>query len=122
MRAGKSPPASNEQGIAKKGLTMKKLLPIAAVLSLAACSETVYNASPSIFPPIEGPISLPSQGQGFYQGRPDEFIRQLSDAEQAVWDNLGPAQRIEVARYIRAGGTLTSALKDEQILTSLAAN
>jgi len=83
---------------------------ITAALAVSACSETVYNASPSVFPPIEGPISLPSQAGGFYQGRNDEFIRQLTDAEQAIWDEMNAAQRARAARFIRAGGTLTSSL------------
>lgn len=94
---------------------MKKLTLIVSAAALAACSETVYNASPSIFPPVEGARQLPSQAQGFYQGRSDEFVRQLTDTEQAVWDVLAPGQRVEVARYLRAGGTMTSALRDEQL-------
>jgi len=94
---------------------MKKLLLVSAALSLSACSETVYNASPSIFPPVSGVAQLPSQAQGFYQGRGDEFIRQLTDEEQAVFNRLSGPQREVVALYIREGGTLTSALQDEEI-------
>ena len=100
--------------IAAKGNSLlKKAMFIAAALAVSACSETVYNASPSVFPPVEGPIALPSQAGGFYQGRNDEFIRQLSDAEQIIWDEMGPAQRKRAARFIRAGGTLTSSLRPD---------
>ena len=101
---------------------MKKLLLLSAALSLSACAETVFNASPSIFPPIEGPITLPSESSGFYQGRSDEFIRQLSDAEQSVWDRMTAEQRVIAAAYIRAGGTLTSALQDEQFGSAVTAH
>lgn len=100
---------------------MKKLLLATVMVSVAGCSETVYNASPSIFPPIEGPVSLPSQASGFYQGRADEFLIQLSDNEQVVWDRLTPSERARVALYLKNGGTLTSALQDDELLPGVRA-
>jgi len=72
--------------------------------------EFEYNVQPSVFPPIDGPIQLPNRAQGFVQGRGDEFLRQLSPAEQHVWDGLDGTQRIRAATFIRNGGTLISSL------------
>lgn len=92
---------------------MKKLLVIsAAAVALAGCEETVYTAAPSVFPPVEGPIVLPSQAQGFYQGG-FEFRRALSAKETAIWKQLTPQQRVRAAIFINSGGTLTSSLKGD---------
>lgn len=88
---------------------MKKVLLLSAgALALVACTETKWNAAPSIFPPVNGAATLPSQAQGFYQGRDSEFLRQLTDLEQEVFDKLTPAQQARALQYIRAGGTLYS--------------
>ena|GEM_PF-6163476 len=70
--------------------------------------EFEYNVQPSVFPPIDGPITLPNRAQGYVQGRGDEFLRQLSPAEKHVWDGLEQQQRIRAATFIRNGGTLIS--------------
>ena len=74
---------------------MKNMLLLTTAMALTACAETVYNASPSIFPPITGTQVLPTRAQGYYQGRPDEFIRQLSDADQVSlgWANWRTTHR-----------------------------
>ena len=88
---------------------MKKLLLLSAgALALTACTETKWNAAPSIFPPIEGPATLPSQAQGYYQGNGIELARQLSDYEQQVYDQLSPSQQRRAMIFIQAGGTLYS--------------
>ena len=89
---------------------MKKLLLIATAFSLSACGETVFNAAPSLFPPITGPQAIPNKAQGFFQNRSDEFIRQLSFEEQEIWATLTPAQRTRAATFVRAGSTLRSSL------------
>ena len=88
---------------------MKQLLLISAgALALTACAETKWNAAPSIFPPINGPATLPSQAEGYYQGAGNELARQLSDFEQEVFDSLSPSQQKRALIFIRAGGTLYS--------------
>ena len=89
---------------------MKKLLLIGSVLSLSACGETVFNAAPSLFPPITGAQTVPNRAQGHFQNRPDDFVRQLTFDEQAIWNDLTDAQRARAVEYIRAGGTLRSSL------------
>lgn len=90
---------------------MKKLLVLpAAAMLLSGCLENSYNAAPSIFPPIEGPATLPSQAQGYYQGNGGEFLRQLSDGEQEIFDALSPAAKARAILFIRNGGTLRSSL------------
>lgn len=79
-------------------------------VSAGTYGEFDFNASPSVFPPIDGPIALPSEAQGFVQNTDTAFLRQLSPAEQAVWDGLSPQQRVRAAAFIRNGGTLVSSL------------
>ncbi len=81
---------------------------IAGGLYAGTYGEFDYNAQPSVFPPIDGPITLPVQAQGYVQGRGDEFLRPLSGAEQHVWDGLDQPQRVRAALFIRNGGTLIS--------------
>lgn len=88
---------------------MKKFLLLAAgTLALSSCGETKWNAAPSVFPPINGPATLPSQAEGYYQGAGNELTRQLSDFEQEVFDKLSPSQQRRALIFIRAGGTLYS--------------
>lgn len=97
---------------------MKKLLLLTAALAVSACSETIYNAAPGVFPPVEGPHTLPSQASGYYQGTDDQFLLQLSDADQSIWNTLSAQQREIATPYLRSGGTLASALKDEAMLAT----
>jgi len=88
---------------------MKKLLLLSSTaFALTACVENDWNAAPSIFPPIEGAATLPSQAQGYYQGDGTELVRQLSDYEQQVYNELAPSQQQRALIFIRAGGTLYS--------------
>ena len=81
---------------------------IAGGIYAGSYGEFEYNVQPSVFPPIDGPISLPDRAQGFVQGRGTEFLRQLSPAEQHIWDGLEEPQRVRAASFIRNGGTLIS--------------
>ncbi len=81
---------------------------IAGGVYAGSYGEFEYNVQPSIFPPIDGPMTLPNRAQGFVQGRGDEFLRQLSPAEAHVWEGLEPSQRTRAALFIRNGGTLIS--------------
>jgi len=81
---------------------------IAGGIYAGSYGEFDYNVQPSVFPPIDGPITLPARAQGYVQGRGDEFLRPLSSAEKHVWDGLDSSQRIRAALFIRNGGTLIS--------------
>lgn len=79
-------------------------------VSAGTYNEFDFNASPSVFPPIDGPIEAPTQAQGYVQNADTLFLRQLSPGEQAVWDSLSAQQRTRAAAFIRNGGTLVSSL------------
>ena len=83
---------------------------IVAGVIAGTSGEFDFNASPSVFPPIDGPITLPEQAQGYVQGTGAEFLRQLSPSEQVIWDGLTPEQRVRAASFVRNGGTLISSL------------
>jgi len=72
--------------------------------------EFKFNAGPSIFPPIDGPVTLPAEATGFYTASGEEFLRPLSAREQQIWSNLDAVQRQRAAAFIRNGGTLISSL------------
>lgn len=84
------------------------------VIGVAAAAGTngefKFNAGVSVFPPINGPITLPAEAIGFYTASGEEFLRPLSAREQQIWSSLDPVQRQRAAAFIRNGGTLVSSL------------
>ena len=79
---------------------------------VATTTELVdTKQSPSVFPPIDGPIELVAGG--YVQGTGQEFLRPLSPAEQHIWDGLNDVQRTRAALFINNGGTLLSALQSD---------